>query len=96
LVIFEKSRQKVKTPVPMDGKGVFAPFYHPKLCFAGCSTLRLAGCCDVYEPDLSATLDNYSINFIILLETFTIQQLLSNFSSNFYYSLTFDVFSKVL
>jgi hypothetical protein len=74
----------------LDGKGVFTPFYHPKLCFAGSSTLRLAGCCDVHEPVLSATLDNYLFNLIILLESFTIQQLLPNFSINFQHSLVFD------
>jgi hypothetical protein len=74
----------------LDGKGAFTPFYHPKHCFAGSSTLRLAGCCDVYEPVLSATLDNYLLSFIILLETFAIQQLLPNFSNNFQHSLSFD------
>jgi hypothetical protein len=73
----------------------FSPFYHPKLCFAGWSTLRLAGCCDVYEPVLSATLDNYLFNFIILLETITIQHLLSNFSIYFQYSLLFEGFFKI-
>jgi hypothetical protein len=94
LVTYVKYHLKKKPLVPLDGKGVFTPFYHPKLCFAGGSTLLLAGCCDVHEPVLSATLDNYLFSFIIPLEAVAIQQLLSNFSINFKLSLAFDNFFK--
>lgn len=50
----------------MDTKGVIADLSSKANALLVGAPYIPAGCCGVIEPDLSATLDNYSINLIVL------------------------------
>jgi hypothetical protein len=50
----------------MDTKGGFADLSSKAGLLCWLEHLACAGCCGVIKPDLSATLDNYSITSIIL------------------------------
>ena len=52
----------------MEAKRGFRPIYHPKQLLCWLKHLACAGCCDVIEPDLSVTLDNYLVNMFIITE----------------------------
>jgi hypothetical protein len=51
-----------KNPFCHGSKRGFRSIYHPKQSLCWLEHLASAGCCDVNEPDLSATLDNYLVN----------------------------------
>ena len=52
----------------MEAKRGFRPIYHPKQLLCWLKHLACAGCCDVIEPDLLVTLDNYLVDMFIITE----------------------------
>jgi hypothetical protein len=56
----------------MDAKGAFTDLSSKASALLVGAPCLFAGCCDVIEPDLSVTLDNYLISFSLLYKFLSI------------------------